>query len=202
MRIPRVVLDALRRRLLVIPFRRRPDEMIGPGLRVRKRDYAGREREMPTPPKMFLRRWFLLPKNPIFNAYLHEFCRDDEDRSLHDHPWVNVSCLLAGCYVEHTIAAGGVHKRKIYVAGDLKFRMPWSAHRIELMRLPAEPMLSVNEFGKRSSWSLFITLWRMHHWGFHCPTEFRTNEEFAEKGGCPGSDYRALNLYKKQEDIQ
>ena len=200
MRVPRVVLKLLRKYLLSIPQRRPPDEMIGPGCRVRLRNYRGREHEMPTPPKMFLRRWFLIPKNKISNIYLHEFCADDEDRALHDHPWINLSCLLANRYIEHTIEAGGVHKRRIYEAGELKFRMPWSAHRVELTRDAIKgdaQYLHINDMGKVSSWSLFITGWTMSHWGFHCPGEWVTNETFAENKGCGPQDYRALEEYRR-----
>ena len=49
----------------------------------------------------YLRRWHLLPRNRLFNVYLHNFCRSDDDRALHDHPWVNMSVLLSGSYMEH-----------------------------------------------------------------------------------------------------
>jgi len=55
----------------------------------------------------YLLRWFMIPRNPIFNVYLHEFRRSDDDRALHDHPWINLSYLIDGEYVEHTIAQGG-----------------------------------------------------------------------------------------------
>jgi hypothetical protein len=48
-----------------------------------------------------LRRHLLIPRNPIFNVYLHHFLRSDDDRALHDHPWINLSLLLDGCYLEH-----------------------------------------------------------------------------------------------------
>lgn len=49
----------------------------------------------------YLLRWFLIPRNRWFNIYLHKFCRDDDDRALHDHPWWFVSIMLQGSYVEH-----------------------------------------------------------------------------------------------------
>ena len=42
----------------------------------------------------YLYRWFLLPRNPVANVYLHRFFRDDEDRALHDHPWPFLSIVL------------------------------------------------------------------------------------------------------------
>src|SRR3546814_20880058 len=67
----------------------------------------------------YLRRWYIIPRNRWFNVYLHEFLRDDDDRALHDHPWVNLSILLRGQYVEHT-ATGATLRR----AGAIKFRLP------------------------------------------------------------------------------
>lgn len=104
----------------------------------------------------YLRRWWLIPRNRLFNVYLHQFLRSDDDRALHDHPWSNVSVLLRGAYTEHTIAAGGVHRREVLAAGAVRVR-PFGqfAHRIELHDGPC--------------WTLFITGPRYREWGFHCP---------------------------------
>lgn len=32
----------------------------------------------------YMLRWFILPRNRLFNIYLHKFLRDDDDRALHD----------------------------------------------------------------------------------------------------------------------
>lgn len=103
----------------------------------------------------YLLRWFLIPRNPIFNVYLHLFLRSDDDRALHCHPWANASLLLRGSYVEHTIAAGGVHQHRVMTTGDFKVRPSGRhAHRIELTDGPC--------------WTLFITGPRYRQWGFHC----------------------------------
>lgn len=103
----------------------------------------------------YLLRWYVIPRNRFFNIYIHYFLRSDDDRALHDHPWVNLSVLLEGCYIEHTIAAGGIHYRELRCAGDWKLRTPRSAHRIELAYGPC--------------WTLFITGPKVREWGFHCP---------------------------------
>lgn len=59
----------------------------------------------------YLRRWWILPRNRFFNIYVHEFLRSDDDRALHDHPWLWASYIVEGHYNEHTIAAGGIHKK-------------------------------------------------------------------------------------------
>jgi hypothetical protein len=103
----------------------------------------------------YLRRWWLIPRNRFFNVYLHQFLRSDDDRALHDHPWVNLSILLRGCYVEHTIAQGGIERFATLKAGDWRFR--WTgrlAHRIEI---------------EAPCWTLFVTGPVVRSWGFHCP---------------------------------
>lgn len=124
-------------RLIAVSGRRNPDVVIG---------------GMDDP---YLRRWWLIPRNRWFNVYLHHFMRSDDDRALHDHPWWNLSVLLRGRYVEHTIAAGGINRRTEMRAGDWKFRRARAAHRIELV--------------DGACWTLFITGPRLREWGFHCP---------------------------------
>lgn len=102
----------------------------------------------------YMRRWWLIPRNRFFNIYLHRFLRSDDDRALHDHPWWNVSVLLEGRYVEHTIAAGGINVMTERCAGQWKVRRAAAAHRIELIDGPC--------------WTLFITGPRLREWGFHC----------------------------------
>jgi hypothetical protein len=108
----------------------------------------------------YLRRWWLIPRNPVLNFYLHQFLRSDDDRALHDHPWANCSVLLRGWYFEHTIEQGGVQKRQLLEAGAV--RMRWSgklAHRVEL---------TDTHVGPSPCWTLFITGPRYRQWGFHC----------------------------------
>lgn len=121
----------------------------------------------------YLNRWFVIPRNRVFNIYLHQFLRDDDDRALHDHPWVNMSWLLAGQYVEH-------QKRHTFYrkAGDKAYRLPWTAHRIAL--IDSQPC-----------WTLFITGPKLRVWGFHCPqgwvkwTTFVSSKDTGQIGqGC------------------
>lgn len=109
----------------------------------------------------YMRRWWLIPRNRWFNIYLHQILRDDDDRALHDHPWVNVSIVLEGGYVEVGLVDGYL-VRRWRPAGTISARLPTSAHRLEL----AKP-----EHGgdARPSWSLFITGPNIRTWGFRCP---------------------------------
>lgn len=122
----------------------------------------------------YLLRWWIIPRNRFFNVYLHEFRRADDDRALHDHPWFTLSLLLRGCYVEHTIRAGGIHRRRRRSAGAIVLRSPWHAHRIELVRrwLPVveQDGLAHHRFaGELPCWTLFVTGPVLREWGFHCP---------------------------------
>ena len=119
-------------------LRREPDVIIG-----------GKEQP-------YLLRWWLIPRNPVFNVYLHWFWRSDDDRALHDHPWLfNLSIMLRGAYTEHTIAAGGIHVRTVRNEGDWKLRLWGAPHRVEL-----------HDGG---CFTLFVTGPRCREWGFHCP---------------------------------
>lgn len=132
-------------RIIARITRRPPDFVIG-----------GRDRP-------YLLRWFVIPRNPIFNIYLHQFRRSDDDRALHDHPWLfNVSWLLSGGYVEHTIKAGGLLVRTYRRAGDLKMRWGKAPHRVELLTDGVGPTSLL------SCWTIFITGPRVRQWGFYC----------------------------------
>lgn len=111
----------------------------------------------------YLCRWYLVPRNPIINVYLHRFLRSDDDRALHDHPWVSLSVALVGEAVEETIAAGGVHHYQRIEAGCIRIRRARFAHRLEL------PRWDDLEKSRPEFWTLFITGPRMRVWGFHCP---------------------------------
>lgn len=116
---------------------------------------------------VYMERWWIIPRNRFLNIYLHHFMRSDDDRALHDHPWLNCSILLHGRYTEHTISAGGVNHRAEYAAGALKFRGPRYAHRVELTDGPC--------------WSLFITGPNVREWGFHCPHGWRRWQDFVDE---------------------
>lgn len=114
----------------------------------------------------YMERWWIIPRNRFFNIYLHRFWRSDDDRALHDHPWLNCSIILKGSYVEHTICAGGVHRAQTYKQGAIKFRRARAAHRIEINEKPV--------------WSLFITGPVIREWGFHCPHGWRPWQQFVD----------------------
>lgn len=134
------------------------------------------------PDNPYLRRWFLIPRNRFFNIYLHQFLRDDDDRALHDHPWPWCSILLRGGYIEHTIAAGGVHHTQERQAPSIKFAGPRRAHRIELLKVPAFLAPQPGTRTALTCWTVFITGPRIRQWGFHCPKGWVHWEKFTAPG--------------------
>ena len=116
----------------------------------------------------YLLRWYIIPRNRWFNVYLHHFHRSDDDRALHDHPWVNLSILLIGSYREY-LPDGVVRLRKPWrpwAFWRLPMRWATSAHRVELI-------------DGAKVWTLFLTGPKVRKWGFHCPNGWIPHEEFA-----------------------
>jgi hypothetical protein len=100
-------------------------------------------------------RWYVIPRNPFFNIYLHNFKRSDEDEAHHDHGWLfNFSILIQGQYTEHMIKKGGIEQVKTLTAGHVKWRWGRSPHRLELRH--------------GEVWTLFFTGPRIMKWGFYC----------------------------------
>lgn len=99
----------------------------------------------------YLRRWWVIPRNPWVNVYLHEIRKSDDDRAFHDHPWMNTSFLIEGRYIEHT--PDGRFER---TAGDYVIRGAQQMHRLEVIEGEA-------------AISLFITGPKVREWGFDCP---------------------------------
>ena len=98
------------------------------------------------------------------NPYLHCFLRDDDDRALHDHPSCAVSLMLSSGYIEHTIDAGGIHRRRLIEAGAIRLMPTRHAHRIELERATPSGL-------PVPCWTLFMFGPVVREWGFHCPEQ-------------------------------
>lgn len=153
------VFDRFARWLVERAMKRRPDFIIG-GAK-----------------SPYMRRWWMLPRNPLFNIYVHEILRPDDDRALHDHPWPWASYLVAGAYTEVTLdpmnetSRQGADKlwRTWWPTGSFRVRGPWFAHRLE----PAEwtPV-----------WTVFITGPKLRAWGFLCPKGWVHWKKFTDPG--------------------
>lgn len=134
----------------------------------------------------YLLRWFLIPKNKIFNVYLHKFCRSDDDRALHDHPWLfNASFLLRGEYFEHVFKDPKNWQKNLETIrifrpeGAKKFRFGRAPHRIELMREFTEGG-SAAKIKEKPVWTIFITGPRLWDWGFYCPKGWKFWRKYSD----------------------
>lgn len=108
----------------------------------------------------YLRRWWVIPRNRWFNIYLHEILQNDDDRALHDHPWINCSIPIRGGYRE--ITPRGTFMRRTWRP---VLRRATAAHRLEII-------------DGKPCWSLFITGPVIRQWGFHCPKGWRFWKDF------------------------
>ena len=113
----------------------------------------------------YLLRWWLIPRNRFFNLYVHRFCRSDDDRALHDHPWASVSVILDGGYIEHL----SDNRQMVRREGQITARRASAAHRVQLQDGTHAP---------DRVWTLFITGPRIRDWGFHCPRGWRRWQDF------------------------
>lgn len=106
----------------------------------------------------YLERWWVIPRNKLFNIFLHHFLRSDDDMALHDHMYVNASIILSGRYIEH------------FLDGSTRLRAPWRpwAFWRVAMRLPSTAH-RVALIEESPVWTIFVTGPRVRQWGFHCP---------------------------------
>ena len=119
----------------------------------------------------YMHRWWRIARNAYFNIYYHLVLRSDDDRALHDHPWWNFSIVLEGGYFEHTIDAGGVHRKVWYGPGSVKFRRAGTyAHRLELAKGHTgvwDARLNRHVMSELPVKTIFITGPVLRRWGFH-----------------------------------
>ncbi|QSM01125.1 hypothetical protein SEA_NANOSMITE_80 [Mycobacterium phage Nanosmite] len=150
---------------------------------------------------VYLKRWHVIPRNKLFNIYLHQFLGSDDDRALHDHPWWFASLVLKGGYYEH-FGDGYAHKGD--GVGYYKWRRPGSfalrkantAHRVELAIAGAkhvETIFDANNLQpvrfkykaiEKPAWTLIFTGPKIRSWGFHCPQGWIHWRQFDKQNGC------------------
>lgn len=125
--------------------------------------------------EVYLQRWHVLPRNKLFNVYLHVMLNDDEGAELHDHPWVNLSLVLEGGYYEETKfypnKPGSVCRHTVWRRpGAIVLRRPSKLHRLSLdqrLRRLTDPRLPATRIMVPvPSLSLFITGPVVRTWGF------------------------------------
>lgn len=138
------------------------------------------------PGSAYMNRWWVIPRNRWFNLYLHEILRSDDDRALHDHPWVNCSIVLKGGYFEvvpdyrPSFSFPVPPTRDLWRGpGSLVLRRPTAAHRLVIG-------------AEGPCWSLFVTGPNVRDWGFWCPKGWKKWTDFVDVGNTgavgPGCD--------------
>lgn len=105
----------------------------------------------------YIYRWEIA-KTQEAGAYFHIQVASDTDRAIHDHPWDNVSCILAGCYEELFTAdpakVDAPLQRRVLLPGMMVARRNSEAHRLILPR------------GVPYCMTLFTMGPRIREWGF------------------------------------
>lgn len=123
----------------------------------------------------YLRRWWLIPRNPIVNIYLHQFSGSDEDRALHCHPWISLSRILKGTYVEvkpvRQSQPGALDYAPFGTIKTRHFEGAWIFRRAKFRH-----RLVIDEGCE--CWTLFITGPVIRNWGFHCAKGWRRWQDF------------------------
>lgn len=119
----------------------------------------------------YMLRWWVIPRNNLFNIYLHNVLRSDDPTAPHDHMWWNISIVLTGYYIELMWTRRGIIQ-KLRGQGSIVFRWPQALHRLVITDNSMEG----------PTWTLFITGPSVRNWGFRCPWGWR-----------PWHDYVALN---------
>lgn len=105
----------------------------------------------------YLKRWYVVPRNRLFNIYLHQIIRSDDDRALHDHPWPSLSLTLSGGVTEQYWDTKQERTRvRWFFFGDLIYRSSTFRHRL-IVDDPSSPTVT-----------MFITGPRIRNWGFWC----------------------------------
>lgn len=177
--------------LVALSGRTLPPWLTAKLLRAHRRWTESHHMDLRIPPNeaipVYMQRWWRIPRNWATNVYFHIVRRSDDDRALHDHPWLSLSLVLDGGYHEHEIKEGGIHTRTWYGPGAMRFR--WhgrKAHRLELKRVGMSDL--VREIGhwpigkteeltlgpdglvELPATTIFITGPVLRRWGFHHPT--------------------------------
>lgn len=117
------------------------------------------------PSNPYLMRWWLVPRNPLLNVYLHYIIKSDDDRALHDHPWPSLSLMIYGELGEYYKDGDSVRYREIREGQWVRRRAAF-AHRLVVAP------------GTLGAWTVFITGPRVRSWGFHCPQGWRHHREY------------------------
>jgi hypothetical protein len=114
----------------------------------------------------YLNRWELRGNHPVFDVYLHEFVRSDDNHALHDHPAASMAIVLSGKYIEWFQS----DRYQIRTEGDIIVRWAATPHRIEVDRGAPLPI------------TVFLRGPKLREWGFYCVDGWRHHRDFRIRG--------------------
>lgn len=113
----------------------------------------------------YLRRWYVIPRNRLFNVYVHRILDSDPDHYLHDHPWLfNCSLILEGKLTEE-LRSG----QRVLCRGSFTFRGGRAPHRLLL--------------DSTDSLTLFITGPKTRSWGFYTQNGWVNSKSYLKEDG-------------------
>ena len=126
----------------------------------------------------YMRRMPLIPRNRLFNIYLHCYTGpDNRDEGMHDHPWHSISFRLRGeeLYEWRPMHAKGFAERCTFIGG----------HGAKLVKLPRIVFRRARSLHAISSgtwpvWTLFLTGPVVRKWGFFTREGWVTAEKVIE----------------------
>lgn len=138
-------------------------------------------------------RYFVIPRNRVFNVYLHNWLNDDL-HDPHDHRAANITIVLQGSYCEWQFVRRPTiglplpdMMQFVRRTHQVVFRRAATAHRVELLR---------NAEGKPiQCWSLFFKLPDTRDWGFWCKGRngvrafWRSHQDYAKSIDPLSSEY-------------
>lgn len=127
----------------------------------------------------YLKRWFVIPPNPLLSVYIHVISSSDPGRGMHDHRSANLSIVLSGKYDEVTPEKWArvadlcplwwdgheFSEHRTKYGGDITFRWGSTPHRLLLE--PGQKALT-----------LFITGPTYRKWGFWTKTGWVPWDEY------------------------
>lgn len=140
----------------------------------------------------YLYRWFIakhFAPTPSMGSsggtYFHIQVASDPERPLHNHPWDNMSVILAGMYIEQLQVAPprGITLSLPRIAGDVIFRRASEAHRLIL---PDNVPYTITQFSFGP---------KINNWGFWYPEGFRDYRQVTRVEG-------NVSVHVKDSDAQ
>lgn len=111
---------------------------------------------------LYLRRWRVI-QTPLCSLYLHKIVRGDSDPFVHDHPWVFLSIILRGGYVE---------VRRDNFTHQLRERhVRWWNY------MSRDDAHYIKTLDRNPTWTLLFVGRRRRTWGFWVPSREHINGE-------------------------